>query len=279
MSFKLDEYIVDRIQYATAEDTDGKLLYVLTQLSDATINTTAQSTDATDATGTTVKRFWRSKNAEFSATSAFFNLAIAGAASGDGKKTQTVKDLDTADASVRAFARVIEAKAGETVDLTNGGLNKVVDGSIVVCALEKNGSLGDEMTMDTTAAVGKYSYANGKAVMPPAGKDAPTKYVIQYNRIPKEVVYTTNSSNKTPKTVHLLVKALGVDPCEPGETKSLYIDFPSFQVSPEINISLTTDGHMPYAGQAQQNYCSDTKELYTIFAVSGDNEETDGDED
>ncbi len=279
MSFKLDEYIVDRIQYATAEDTDGKLLYVLTQLSDATINTTAQSTDATDSQGTTVKRFWKSKNAEFSATSAFFNLAIAGAASGDGRKTQTIDDLATADASAKAFARVIEAKAGETVDLTNGGLNKVVDGSIVVCALEKNGSLGDEMKQGTAAAAGTYSYANGKAIMPPAGNNAPTKYVIQYNRIPKEVVYTTNSSNKFPQTVHLLVKALGIDPCEPGDTKSRYIDFPSFQVSPEINISLTTDGHMPYAGQAQQNYCSDNKELYTIFSVSGDNEESDGNED
>lgn len=36
-----------------AEGTDGELLYTLTQLSEATLETTAESTDAVDNTGVT----------------------------------------------------------------------------------------------------------------------------------------------------------------------------------------------------------------------------------
>ena len=57
MAFKLDDIIIDRIQYGVAETFDGELLYTLTQLADATIDVTAESKDAVDATGTLIKRF------------------------------------------------------------------------------------------------------------------------------------------------------------------------------------------------------------------------------
>ena len=41
MAFKLDDLIIDRIQYGVAEDFSGNLLYTLTQLNNATINITA----------------------------------------------------------------------------------------------------------------------------------------------------------------------------------------------------------------------------------------------
>lgn len=77
MAFKIDDFIIDRIQMAIAEEpTSGNLLYTLTQLSEATIDTTAESVDAVDATGVLVKRFWRSKAASFSATNAVMNLSV-----------------------------------------------------------------------------------------------------------------------------------------------------------------------------------------------------------
>ena len=58
MAFKIDDFIIDRIQMGIAEGSDGELLYTLTQLSEATVETTAESTDAVDNTGVLVKRFW-----------------------------------------------------------------------------------------------------------------------------------------------------------------------------------------------------------------------------
>lgn len=53
MPFMIDDFIIDRIQMGIAESSDGELLYTLTQLSEATIETTAESTDAVDNTGVT----------------------------------------------------------------------------------------------------------------------------------------------------------------------------------------------------------------------------------
>ena len=62
MAFKLDDFIVDRILYATAEDVEVNILYILTQLSDASISVTAESKDAVDKNGTLVKRFYTGKS-------------------------------------------------------------------------------------------------------------------------------------------------------------------------------------------------------------------------
>ena len=51
MAFKLDDIVIDRIQIAIAEKTDGTPLYTLTQLSEATIETTAESKEAKSAEG------------------------------------------------------------------------------------------------------------------------------------------------------------------------------------------------------------------------------------
>lgn len=48
MGFTLDDIVIDRVQYGFAEDLNGNPLYTLTQLQDATINISAESTDATD---------------------------------------------------------------------------------------------------------------------------------------------------------------------------------------------------------------------------------------
>ena len=86
MGFTLDDIVIDRVQYGFAEDLDGNPLYTLTQLQDATINISAESTDATDNQGNLIKRFWKAKTGEFTANNAMINLNVIGAASGEGKR-------------------------------------------------------------------------------------------------------------------------------------------------------------------------------------------------
>ena len=56
MAFKIDDMIVDRIQVAYMEKTDGTPIGTLTQLSEATLEVSAESTDAVDKNGTLIKR-------------------------------------------------------------------------------------------------------------------------------------------------------------------------------------------------------------------------------
>ena len=70
MSFKLDDIVIDRIQMGIATDFDDNPLYTLTQLSDATIDITAESVDATDRDGVLIKRFWRGKTGKLDSIAA-----------------------------------------------------------------------------------------------------------------------------------------------------------------------------------------------------------------
>lgn len=265
MAFKLDDIIVDRIQYGVAENSKGELLYVLTQLSDAKINVTADSKDAVDATGSVVKKFYRGKKGELTATNAFLNLSIAGAASGSGKKSASETD------KIR-MPRIITVKAGKTFDL---GADARKD-TVKVYALGKNGAMDDKIYgSDTTAAADKFSISGAQNTLTPPTTAGVTQYIVKYDRDVANGVQVTNKANRFPQTVKLTLKALAVDPCEPDTLRSIYIEIPSFQVSPELEIGFTTEGNLNYAGTLQQNYCSDDKELYSIYAADGDDEEDD----
>ncbi len=61
MSFALGDIIIDRIQFGWAEDFNHNPLYVLTQLSEGSLEITAESKDAVDKDGTLIKRFWQGK--------------------------------------------------------------------------------------------------------------------------------------------------------------------------------------------------------------------------
>lgn len=55
--------------------------------------------------------------------------------------------------------------------------------------------------------------------------------------------------------------------------KALYIRFPSFQISPELSISLTTDTTVDFNGTLQADYCGTDKLLYEIFWADDDDED------
>ena len=63
MSFRLGDIVVKDILYAMASNiTTGDPLYILTQLSEASIAITADSNDITDKDGNIVLRNFRSKS-------------------------------------------------------------------------------------------------------------------------------------------------------------------------------------------------------------------------
>lgn len=241
MAFKLDDIIIDRIQYGVAEAND-KIQYVLTQLSDATINITAESTDAVDSTGTLVKRFYRGKSGEFSATNAMLNLNIIGAASGEGK-------VELAGGSEVAVPKIITVKAGQTATLTNA-----IAGTIVVNALGNNGAIGEAFTQATAASDTQFGYNSSNNLFTAPSAAGVEQYIVKFDRTTESGVMIRNRADKFPGTVKLTLKALCVDPCSVDTLRACYIVLPSFQVSPETEIALSTDGTLNYTGVLQVDF-------------------------
>ena len=259
MAFKLDDIIIDRIQYGVAETFDGELLYTLTQLADATIDITAESKDAVDSTGTLIKRFYQGKSGEFTANNAMLNLNILGAASGEGK-------ISASATAAIAMPKIITIKAGETTTLTN-----FVDGTVTVNALGTNGAMGTKYEKAAMASATEFGLTTAGVLTPPTDAEE-TQFIVKYTRNVTSGVAIKNKADKFPGTVKLTLKALAVDPCSADTLRAVYIVLPSFQVSPEVSLNLTTDAQMEYKGTLQVDYCSADKSLYEIYFAEEDEE-------
>jgi hypothetical protein len=260
MAFKLDDIIVDRIQYGVAEDFDGNLLYTLTQLSEASIDITAESKDAVDAQGTLIKRFWQGKTGEFTAQNAMLNLNILGATAGEGK-------LTASEEAAIAMPKIITVKAGATVTLKD-----FVEGSVRVNALSTNGAMGKEYAQAMEASETEFGLSAEGVLTPPTDAEE-AQYIVKYTRNVTSGIAIKNKADKFPGTVRLTLKALAVDPCSADTLRAVYIVLPSFQVSPEVSISFQTDSTLEYKGSLQVDYCSADKSLYEIYFAEEDEEE------
>ena len=201
MAFKLGDLIIDRISMGYAEKFDGTPLYVLTQLSEASIEISAESRDAVDKDGTLIKRFWNAKTGEFTATNAMLNLNIMAAQSGNEA------NIATAD-NVIVMPKIITVKSGTTVDLDGF----VTGNRITVNALGTNGAMGKAYTQGTTASATEFGLTGTKFT--PPTDTAESQYVVKFDRQVTEGVDILNSADKFPPTVRLTLKGLCVDPCE-----------------------------------------------------------------
>ncbi len=246
MAFKLDDMLIDRIIMATAETFEGDVLYTLTQLQNASINITAESNDVTDRDGTVIKRFWRGKTGEFTAENALINLNIIAAESGP---VGEAKQLASASAPINNIPglKVVKASDGTSVTLKNA------TGTPRVYGLFTNGTLGDEFQTGGSASASAFVYdETSHTVTLPINNDY-TQYLIRYDRNATEnAVVIRNKADKFPGTVRLILKVLYVDPCSTDTVRCAYIELPSFQVSPEAEISIGSDSQtINYSGQLQ----------------------------
>lgn len=243
MAFKLDDLIIDRIQVATAEDFDGNVLYTLTQLQEATINISAESNDVTDKDGNLVKRFWRAKTGEFTATNAFINLNILGEEAGSGKVQATA-----AHHIVAPGILVVKQEVG-TVTLAH------VTGTPKVYGMYTNGTLDTETKFATGASASTNTFvfddSTGELTLP--ANNNFVQYLIRYDRdLTDGAVEMINKADKFPGTIRLILKVLCVDPCSADTLRAAYIDIPSFQVSPESEVSLSSDNQtIDFSGSLQ----------------------------
>lgn len=265
MGFNLGDIIVDRVQYAFAEEKkSGTPLYVLTQLQDVSVNITADSTDAVDNQGTLIKRFWKAKSGELTANNAMINLNIAAAAAGEG----SVTNADGTLYMPKIITATQNKEKNATISL--GDAANIDETSIKVSAFGTNGTKGQNFTKNTAAAEDKFAYSEGTITLPTVDGT----FIIKFDRKVKENegARIVNRGDKFPSTVKLTLKALVVDPCHIDTLRAAYIVIPSFQVSPELEISLTTDGQLQYSGSMQMDYCSADKALYEIYYAEDDEE-------
>lgn len=275
MAFSFDGIIVDRIYDAIAEKMDeSELLYRLVQISEGTIDTTSESKDKTDAQGNLIKRVYTTKNVNVSLTNALLDLNIIGASAGSGKQYASADN--TIEMPMITFYKattedIVLKEVPKTVTVED-----VETPVVQVYAIESNGALGKKYVAGTDASETEFAVfiADGKVTLKLPTDAAVSKYMVKYNYVATEgAVRVEQRADKFPDTIKLTLTVLGFEECAPDTLRKFYIIFPSFQPSPDSNISLTTESTLDYTGDAQVAYCSDDKLLYYIVAAEDDIEE------
>ena len=267
-NFTIDGIIFEEILSGIAEDSNGNLLYRMPQLSEATIDVTAEEKTATDKNGTIIKKSYRAKAVSLTATNAHLDLNAYAATTGSDKV------VASASSKIVAPKFLLIDSAEASVVLTDTPKDDVVS----VTAIGYTGGKIKTYTLasDSTATADSFAYAKAsKTVTFPTGVDTEevAQFLVRYEYETEAGVLVENRSDKYPKSVKLTLQALCYDECHTDVLRLAYIIFPNFQVSPETSLQMTTDATFDYKGDAQVDYCSKNKRLYYIVMADGDIQE------
>lgn len=265
----LGNFAIQEILFGVAEDFDGNLLYTLDQLSSANIEVSSDPTEITDKNGNIIRQIYRSKTANFTATSALLSPAILNAGSGSNVVTgsQTMPKVEVVKASVPAGTST--AAVPSTYDLSAANYKQ---GTVRIIGITSNGVSGNAMTEADLTTAGKIAQdaTSGHYILTLPDKDSTNEYdqyLVMFDRT-IEGEKLINRADEFPDTIRLTLYAAVVDPCD-DQPKAAYIYIPSFQPSPAMTISLDSGSTtIDYTGAIQVDYCSPCKQLYTIFFPS-----------
>ena len=258
--FKLGNHVIDEILEGVATDfNETQIFYTLDQLSGANIAITSDPREIQDKNGNIIRRIYKSKNGEFTATNSMLHPAVMNAASGsDIEQATETAPIDMPKIVVVAPGTVItdataDANTVKVIGIYGNGANS------------KPLTAGDEASFDNL----KFVVAGDTITLPATGTtegvDYPVNYLVMYTRSVKSGIKLTNRADKFPSAVRLTLYASYVDPCS-EELKPAYIVIPNFMPDPSVTINLDSENQeLDFNGTLQVDYCSGIKLLYYIF--------------
>lgn len=271
MSFTFDGILFDRIYDGILENIAGdKFLARLTQLSEASIESSTESTDAKDAQGVLIKRTYNSNTVTFNATNAMLDLNIIAQSNG------TSKIVGTEDSKITSpCARYVKSNVGTVVLSATP-----VEGTLRVQALTNSGSIAPvtyTLAADAdSAGENEFSFDSSSNTLTLPASLAKSDYpdaLIKYEYDTADAIMIEKRANKFPTAGKFTLNALAYDPCEPDVLRHVYVVFPNFQISPDTTVNFAADATLDFSGEAGVDYCSSDKLQYYIVIAKDDVEE------
>lgn len=266
MGFSLDGVNWDSILSAVAENTKNQILYRMPDISEGTVEVTADTKDSTDKDGALIKRSYTAKSVSVTLTNTHLVLGAYGGTTGSGKIVLSEDESETAPRML-----LIDPTTEYTLP------DEPHTGTLSVTPVYSNGGTGTGYTLaaDSTATDTTFAYATSsrKLTLPTNIASDVSQILIKYEYTCTDGVIVENHADKFPKTVKLTLQGLYFDPCEKDVLRLGYIVFPSFQPSPETSFSMQNDSTFDYKGDAQSDYCAKKKRLYYMVFPANDIQE------
>ncbi len=267
-ALNFDQLVIDRVVDAWFESkSDNELIAVLDQVTNFSVNTTSETKDKTDAQGVLLKRYFLSKSVEISGENAVFSLNMAAIQSGSEKKTG-------ANVTLPRIMQIAKTDSPYALPDTP------IDGTLMVYGTADNGVVDVEKkyTRGDSVGVDTYTVATAGGVttltLPTNATDTVQikyEYTVAAGDIAARVDQT---GDKFPAECKATFRVLCSDLCDSETVRALYIVFPKFQMSPDVDLTFDTDSTQSFTATALKDYCGKGQILYYI-AIAEDSDEYD----
>ena len=257
--FDLNNFLIDRVRRGTMfSDTTGEALWSITQIKDASLNMTSETSDVTDAIGNVITQFDRSKNAEFSGTNALWDLSLSAAQFGSNKQVSTA-------------AKTIRTPAYEQLAVCDGKivLSHVPAGTPnaeikYIYALNSDSTLGTKYVLGASVSDTEFTLdAADRIIIVPTSITGNIAVFYEYDA--EEAVMLQNNASEFPTAGKFMLEVIGKDTCDKTATYVAYIVFPNAKLKTDMDLSFSTDGGHPFSMQMMQDYCDLEKRLFNIY--------------
>ena len=256
-NLNLSNFIVDRVISGVGYRSDDSVLFKMDQCQNTSITCGSESTDIVDNVGSPIMTLYRSKTCEISGENAILDFNLTAVQMG------TDKNVASEDATIVVPAQeVFEAKGG-AYTLKHDPIAMPA----FLYALNDDSSLGEKYSLEAADFT-----VEGKEITLPAGVADGTQMFVSYEYRASSAVEIVNSAKNFPKSCKLVLRVLGYNPCNKDNKLGAYVIFPSFEMSPDFDLSLNVGEAQSWSGKASQDYCSKDKRLMSIVVVDEDDE-------
>ena len=234
----------------------GDILYTIKDISNFSINNSAETVDAVDGLGNVIDTYLRSKTAEMSGENAIFDLPLAAAMAGTKVSTGAV------DINFHDVLKV--AKGSTTVDLSK--MPKEGGEPVVVYTVNSDGTLKDKIEVGVD---GGASYADGKITFTTSpAVDGEMSIFVPYTYTEEKATKFENFADAATIPSRVVIEGMGRDVCD-HHVVYFYITAPYAELSYDGEFGFATDSTYNFTLNCKKPYCEDTG-LYAVIVVDAE---------
>lgn len=257
----LTNFIVDRVLSGIGYNGNDEVVVKMDQCQNTSITCGSEATDIVDNVGSPIMTLYRSKTCEISGENAILDFNLTAVQMGADKKVAA-----EGNAIVAPAQEIFDAAATYTLKHTP------VAAPSFIYTLNDDSSLGEKYALgETEASATEFAYADGVITLPTDVK-AGTQMFVSYEYETTAGVEIVNSAKNFPKSMKLVLRVLGYNPCSKDNKLGAYVIFPSFEMSPDFDLSLNAGEAQSWSGKASQDFCSKDRALMKIVVVDEEDE-------
>lgn len=258
----IKNFVVDKVRHAAAFNRlTSEMMYHLTEVQNPSLGSTADSKQCIGADGAPIMTLYTAKSATFSAESALLDFGLMAAQYGTEMQ-------EAAEGSTIVFPGIEEfVLTDQQTEITLEHVPVGETGAEIKYIYVTNpGAVATRYDLGTAAAAATFVLdAANKKITLPTGLKAGDNVFVYYEYNATSGARILNSANNFPKACKFVLDVLGHDVCNKDVVYAAKILFRNAELSPNVDITLATDGNHPFEIQANQEYCSADKGLFEIF--------------